>query len=329
MQQNRRCKDVTETFVGIDVAKGKVDVQTCPSSTVAQFDNTPNGLVKLCKALKRLKNVALVVVEATGGYEVPVVIALAKAQLPVVDVNPRQPRDYARSKGILAKTDEIDAAVLAQFARDIRPPVRPLPTEQERAMSELIRRRRQLIQQHSADLCRLQQASLPCVAKSIQTSLTFNEKQQAELLTQLDELIQASPVYADKVHLMQSVKSIGPITARALLVELPELGTLDRKQIASLAGLAPFNRDSGTLRGKRTLWGGRKRARTALYMATMNAACHNPVIREFYQRLVRAGKLRMVALAACMRKLLTILNAILRDSKPWNPEKTTKSEKFA
>jgi transposase len=285
-------------------------------------------LATLCKTLAR-QNVALIDMESTGGYEIPVVVELAKAQLPVVVVNPRQPRDYAKAKGILAKTDEIDAAVLAQFAHDIRPPVRPLPTEQERAMSELLRRRRQLIQQHSADLCRLKQASLPGVIASIKTSLDFNEKQQTEILTQLDDLLHASPIYADKIHLMQSVKSIGPITARALLVEMPELGTLDRKQVASLAGLAPFNRDSGTMRGKRTTWGGRKRARTALYMAAMNAAHHNPVIREFYQRLRHAGKLPMVALAACMRKLLTILNAILRDNKPWNPEKTTKSEKFA
>ena len=317
------------TYVGIDIAKGQVDVQTYPPSTPVQFGNTPSGLAKLCKAIKRLRNVARVVIEATGGYETAAVVALAKAQLPVVVVNPRQVRDYARALGILAKTDTLDAAVLARFAHDTKPPVRPLPTETERAMSELIRRRGQLVQQHVADLCRLQQASLPGVIKNIQTSLDFNEKQQAEILTQLDELIQASPIYADKVELMQSVKSIGPITARTLLVELPELGTLTNKQIASLAGLAPFNRDSGTMRGTRTLWGGRKRARTALYMATMNAACHNPVIREFYQRLLHAGKLRMVALAACMRKLLTILNAILRDHKPWNPEKTTKSEIFA
>jgi len=317
------------TYVGIDIAKGQVDVQTYPPSTPVQFGNTPSGLAKLCKAIKRLRNVARVVIEATGGYETAAVVALAKAQLPVVVVNPRQVRDYARALGILAKTDTLDAAVLARFAHDTKPPVRPLPTETERAMSELVRRRGQLVQQHVADLCRLQQASLPGVIKNLQTSLTFNEKQQAEILTQLDELIQASPIYADKVELMQSVKRIGPITARTLLVELPELGTLTNKQIASLAGLAPFNRDSGTMRGKRTLWGGRKRARTALYMATMNAACHNPVIREFYQRLLHAGKLRMVALAACMRKLLTILNAILRDHKPWNPEKTTKSEIFA
>jgi len=327
--EDRKTRMEDNTFVGIDIAKGQLDVQTWPPSTPAQFGNTSSGLAKLCKALKRLKNVALVVLEATGGYETAAVVAMAKASLPVVVVNPRQVRDYAKARGILAKTDTIDATVLARFAHDFRPTVRPLPTETQRAMSELVRRRGQLVQQHAADLCRLKQASLPGVIKNIKTSLEFNEKQQAQLLSQLDELIQASPVYADKVALMQSVKSIGPVTARAMLVELPELGTLTNKQIASLAGLAPFNRDSGTMRGKRTLWGGRKRARTALYMATMNAACHNPVIREFYQRLLHAGKLRMVALAACMRKLLTILNAILRDNKPWNPQKTSKSEIFA
>ena len=319
----------TATFVGIDVAKEHLDVQTWPPSTPTQFDNTPKGLTRLCKAIKRLKHVARVVLEATGGYETAAVVALAKAQLPVVVVNPRQVRDYAKAKGILAKTDTLDAAVLAQFACDIKPPVRPLPTETERAMSELVRRRGQLLQQRTADLCRLQQASLTEVIKNIRNSLKFNEKQQAEILTQLDGLIQASPVYVEKIEIMRSVKSVGPVTARALLVELPELGTLDRKQIASLAGLAPFNRDSGTMRGTRTLWGGRQRARTALYMAAVNATQHNPVIREFYQRLIHAGKLPMTAIAACMRKLLTILNALLRDHKPWNPEKTTKPAKFA
>jgi len=313
-------------FVGIDIAKGQVDVQTYPPAAPAQFDNTPKGLKQLCKALKR-QNVALIVLEATGGYETAAVVALANAKLPVVVVNPRQIRDYARALGVLAKTDQLDAAVIARFAHDVKPPVRPLPTEQERAMTELVRRRAQLLKEHSADLCRLQQASLPGVVKNIQKSLAFNEKQQEEIVAMLDELIRTSPVYVEKVELMRSVKSVGPVTAKAMLVELPELGTLDRKQIASLTGLAPICRDSGTMRGKRTIWGGRKRARTALYMATVNASQHNPVIREFYQRLLAAGKLPMVALAACMRKLVTILNAILRDKTPWNPQKTTKSLK--
>lgn len=307
-----------EVFVGIDVSKDSLDVQTYPVTQSTQFANDSSGFRALIRSLKKSR-VALIVVEATGGYEAAVVADLAQANLPVVVVNPRQVRNYALALGILAKTDGIDAGVIARFAHDVKPPVRPLATEQERAMNDLIRRRRQLVRVRAAEQCRLQQNTLPAVLKSIRQSLRFIERQLAELTKQLDALIHSSPIYIEKVQLLQSVKSIGAVTARELLVELPELGQLERRQITSLTGLAPINRDSGKMRGKRTIWGGRKNARTALYMPTMCAIRHNPAIRAFYLRLRAAGKLKMVALVACMRRLLTILNAILRDKKPWNP----------
>lgn len=305
-------------FVGIDVAKASLDLQTYPASQAEQFENSLAGIRALVRRLRQ-RNHALIVVEATGGYETPLVAQLATAKLPVVLINPRQARDYARALGLLAKTDRIDAGVLARFAHDVRPPIRPLPTQQERALNDLIRRRRQLIRLHAMEQCRLQQNTLPPVLKSLRQSLRFLDRQLAAVTQELDALIQASPIWMDRVQLLQSVKSIGAVTPRELLVELPELGQLDRREIASLAGLAPLNRDSGIMRGKRSIWGGRKNARTALYMPTMCAIRHNPPIRTFYRRLRDAGKLKMVALTACMRKLLTILNAILRDKKPWNP----------
>ena len=304
-------------FVGIDVAKETLDLQTYPQGQAKSFENAVAGIRSLIRSLRR-RPITLIVVEATGGYETAVVAELAAADLPVVVINPRQARDYARALGLLAKTDAIDAGVLARFGHDVRPPIRHLPTKQERAMSNLIRRRRQLVKQHAMEQCRLQQNTLSAVLKSIRQTLRFLERQLAAITAELDALIHASPIWLEKVQLLQSVKSIGLVTARELLVELPELGQLERRKIASLVGLAPINRDSGKMRGKRTIWGGRKNARTALYMPTMCAIRHNPVIRDFYLRLREAGKLKMVALTACMRKLLTILNAILRDKKPWN-----------
>jgi transposase len=305
-------------FVGIDVAKESLDLQTYPISRSEHLENSAAGIRAV---LRRLRSVAVtrIVVEATGGYETALVAELAAAGLPVVVINPRQVRDYARALGLLAKTDRIDAGVLARFGHDVRPPIRPLPTEQERAMNDLVRRRRQRVKQHAMEQCRLQQNSLPAVLKSVRQTLRFLERQLAAIADQLDAMIQASSIWVEKVQLLQSVKGIGPVTARELLVELPELGRIERREIASLVGLAPINRDSGTMRGKRTIWGGRKNARTALYMPTMCAIRHNPTIRNFYLRLRQAGKLKMVALTACMRKLLTILNAILRDKTAWNP----------
>jgi transposase len=306
------------TFVGIDVAKQSLDLQTYPAGQPQQFENSPAGIRALGKTL-RTRQVALIVVEATGGYETALVADLAQAGLPVVIINPRQARDYARALGLLAKTDKIDAAVLARFGHDVRPPIRPLPSRQQQAMNDLLRRRRQLVKQQASEKCRLQQNTLPAVLKSLRQSLRFLETQLKVVTDQIDALIHASPIWLEKVQLLQSVKSIGPATARELLVELPELGEIPRRQISCLAGLAPRNRDSGQMRGKRTIWGGRKNARSALYMSTLSAIRYNPGIRDFYLRLREAGKLKMVALTACMRKLLTILNAILRDKTIWNP----------
>jgi len=306
------------TWLGIDVAKDSLDLQTWPLTTYQHFENSRAGIRAILQLLHHQKS-ALIVVEATGGYETALVAELAAAGLPVVVVNPRQAREYARALGLLAKTDKIDAGVLARFGHDVQPPIRPLPTAQERALNDLVRRRRQLVKQHNMEQCRLQQNTLPAVRKSIRQTLAFLDRQLAQLNHELDSMIQASPVWLEKVQLLQSVKGIGAVTARELLVELPELGELERRQVASLVGLAPFNRDSGKMRGKRTIWGGRKNARTALYLPTMCAIRYNPTIRTFYLRLREAGKLKMVALAACMRKLLTILNAILRDKKEWNP----------
>lgn len=305
-------------YVGIDVAKESLDLQTYPTIDAQQFENSLAGIRAILRRLRRAK-IALIVVEATGGYETALVAELTSAGLPVVVVNPRQVRNYARALGLLAKTDKIDAGVLARFGHDVRPPVRPLPTAQERALNDLIRRRRQLVKLQSMEQCRLQQNTLPAVLKGIEQSLRFLQRQLATINAQLDAMIQASPVWLEKVQLLQSVKSIGAVTARTLLAELPELGQLERREIASLVGLAPINRDSGKMRGKRTTWGGRANARSALYMPTLCAIRRNPIIREFYLRLRAAGKLKMVALVACMRKLLTVLNAILRDKKPWNP----------
>ena len=305
-------------FVGIDVAKASLDLQTHPASQAEQFENSLAGIRAIRRRLRRDRT-ALIVVEATGGYETALVAELAAAGLPVVVINPRQARDYARALGLLAKTDKIDAGVLARFGHDVRPPIRPLPTQQDRAMNDLIRRRRQLVKQHAMEQCRLQQNTLPAVLKSVRQTLRFLERQLAAITDQLDAMIQASPIWLEKVQLLQSVKSIGPVTARELLVELPELGQLERRQIASLVGLAPINRDSGKMRGRRSTWGGRRDVRTALYTPTVSAIRHNPTIRNFYQSLRSAGKLKMVALVACMRKLLTILNAILRDQRPWTP----------
>lgn len=305
-------------FVGIDVSKESLDMQTYPAGAAEQFANAAGGIRRLRSRLRR-RTVALIVVEATGGYERGVVAELAAAGMPVVVINPRQARDYARALGLLAKTDVIDAGVLARFGHDVRPPVRNLPTPQERALNELVRRRRQLVELHNMEQCRLQQTLQATVLKNIRQTLRFLDRQIDTINAELDKMIRSSPIWLEKVQLLQSVKSIGAVTARTLLAELPELGQLERRQIASLVGLAPINRDSGKMRGKRTTWGGRKNARSALYMSTLTAIRHNPAIRKFYLRLRESGKLKMVALIACMRKLLTVLNAILRDKTPWKP----------
>lgn len=259
-----------------------------------------------------------VVLEATGGLEIKLAAALAAAGLPVAVVNPRQVRNFARASGKLAKTDRLDAQVLAAFAQAIRPVARTLPDEQARALAQLLARRRQLIEMRLQERTRLVQ-SADALREDIKAHIAWLDERIRTLDIDLTAKLRTSDVWRIKEGLLKPVPGIGPATRFALLINLPELGRLNRKQIAALAGLAPFNRDSGLHSGTRAIWGGRAQVRTALYMATLTAVHHNPVIQRFYQRLIHAGKPFKVAMVACMRKLLTILNAMLKHNQPWQP----------
>lgn len=308
----------TETVIGIDISKARLDVACLPAAEtpVTSFDNDAKGHAALITQLRKLSP-RLIVLESTGGYQRAVVAALAAAALPVVVVNPRQVRDFARAVGILAKTDAIDAAVLARFGASINPVMRPLPDAQATALVDLLTRRRQLLELHAAESNRLAQAAAPKVKASIKAVLNVLNKQIDSINGDLDALIQQSPCWLEKETLLTSVPGVGTQTARTLLGCLPELGQISRQAVAALVGVAPINRDSGTMRGKRTTWGGRKVVRSALYMAALVASRYNPVIRSHYQKLLAAGKAKKLALVACMRKLLVMLNAILRNKTPW------------
>ena len=301
-------------FVGIDVSQDQFDVGVRPGTGFTILHDE-SGITTIVERLQQLRP-ALIVLEATGGLEVPLTGALAAAGLPVVAINPRQVRDFARATGQLAKTDRLDAQVLAQFAEAIHPPVRPMPDGQTQSLAAIVARRRQLIEMLTAEKSRLRLAAAP-IRKRVQAHIAWLERELTSTDTDLTEAIQQSPVWREKEELLRSVPGVGPVLVSTLLANLPELGTLTRKQIAALAGVAPFPRDSGTLRGRRTIWGGRAHVRTALYMATMVAARFNPVIKAFYRRLCQAGKAKKLALTACMRKLLTILNAMLKTRMPW------------
>lgn len=304
-------------YVGIDVAKAQVDIAVRPTGQRWQVAHTQEGVEELVSHLKTLQP-ALVLLEASGGLELPLVAALASASLPVVVVNPRQVRDFARATGRLAKTDALDAQVLAHFAEAVRPAVRPLPDAEVQALSSLVTRRHQVIAMLVAEKNRLGTAT-KVLRPRIQAHIAWLEQELADLDRDLGEMLRQSPLWRKKEDLLRSVPGVGPQLALTLLAYLPELGSLDRRQIAALVGVAPFNRDSGTLRGRRTVWGGRARIRGALYMGTLVASRHNPVIRAFYQRLCAAGKPKKLALTACMRKLLIILNAMLKHRTPWCP----------
>lgn len=301
-------------FVGIDVSKAQLDVALRPEGRFC----ASNDDVGYAQILERLKGAppTLVVLEATGGLEIPITGILAAASVPVVVVNPRQVRDFAKATGQLAKTDAIDAQVLARFAEAIRPAPRPLPDEQTQALAALVTRRHQLLDMLIAEKNRLASAR-PAIRKNLRAHITWLERAGHQADTDLAEAIQQSPVWREKDELLRSVPGIGPVLTTTLLATLPELGTLTHKQIAALVGVAPLNRDSGTLRGRRTIWGGRAQVRAVLYMAALVATRFNPVIRAFYRRLCAAGKVKKVALVACMRKLLTIVNAILKHRSPW------------
>ena len=267
---------------------------------------------------------ALVVLEASGGLEIPLTAALASAGLPVVVINPRQVRDFARATGQLAKTDRLDASVIAHFGEAVKPSPRPLPDAQSQALSALLTRRRQVVGMITSEENRLHTASRP-MRRQIQRHLAWLEKSLTTLDADLGDSLRESPLWREKDNLLRSVPGVGPVLSVTLLAELPELGTLDRRQIASLVGVAPLNRDSGTLRGKRTVWGGRARLRATLYMGTLVATRYNPDIKTFYQRLCAAGKPKKLALTACMRKLLSILNSMLKHGTQWGtqPMRTT------
>jgi len=301
--------------VGIDVAKDRLDVAVRPAGEAFTVERNAAGLAQLCGKLRPLAP-RIVALEATGGFETVAVAALAAAGLPVVVVNPAQIRAFAKAIGQRAKTDPIDADVIAHFAEATGIQPRPLPDEATRLLADLVARRRQIIDMIGAERQREKRAT-PRSKKSIARLVKALEKELTSVDTDIDDAVHGSPAWRDKEDLLSSVPGIGPTIARTLIAELPELGTLDRKKIAALAGLAPFTRQSGQWRGKSFIGGGRTTVRTALFMGAMVANKHNPILKAFFDRLVAAGKPKMVALIAVARKLLTILNAILRDSTPW------------
>lgn len=307
--------ETTAVIVGIDVSKAMLDVAVRPGGRLGQFPNDEAGIDALVARLKALVP-RLIVLEATGGLEMASASALAAAGLPVAVVNPRQVRDFAKATGQLAKTDALDTDILAHFGEVIRPAVRPVKDEEIQALTALVTRHRQLLGMLTAEKNRLPMASAG-TRKDIKKHIAWLEKRLKDIDNQTAQCIKDSPLWLAKDRLLRGVPGIGPVTSSLLLAELPELGRLNRREIASLVGLAPFNRDSGTLQGKRTVWGGRAQVRSALYMATLSAVRCYAGLRGFYERLRRSGKPAKVALTACARKLLTVLNAMLKTNTAW------------
>lgn len=309
--------DVAEALVaGIDVSSQSLDWCLLPSGESGQENNSGKGIARLVSRLKRAAP-TLIVLEATGGYERSLVLALAEAGLPAAVVNPRQVRDFAKARGVLAKTDAVDARVLAQFARDLKPRPSEAPDERQLECAELVARRRQLIAMRTAEKNRKQQVRGAVVQESVKNLLTALSQQIAEIERQIAEVLSRCAVCQRRVELLQTVPGVGATVSRTLMVDLPQLGRLNRRQIASLVGVAPLNRDSGRMRGRRSVWGGRTHVRQVLYMAILAALRCNPVLKAFYDRLRAAGKPAKVALTACMRKLLTILNAMVANNADW------------
>ncbi len=305
----------TKTYVGVDVSKDTLDMAVHPRQQAKSFRNDELGINQAVTHLEKLAP-TLVVMEATGGLEMSLAAALSAVGIPVAVVNPRQVRDYAKSMGRLAKTDAIDAQVMADFAAVVHPEPRPLADTQTRELKDILTRRSQLNEMITAEKNRLKRARRP-VSDHIQAHIVWLERELDDMNTNLRRFIHESPVWREKDDLLQSVPGVGPVLSSTLVAELPELGILNRRQIAALAGVAPFNRDSGRFRGKRTVWGGRAKVRAVLYMATLVATKRNPVIRCFYERLVAVGKAKKAAITACMRKLLTIMNAMMKHRTPW------------
>lgn len=305
-------------YVGIDVAKAQLDIALRPTRESWQVPRTPRGLRQLVTRLTALKPARLVL-EATGSLERPVMTALTAAGLPAVLINPRQAREFARAVGRLAKTDRLDAHVLAHFAEAVQPPLRPQPDPPTQDLSAVVARRRQLVDMLTAEKNRLASAPRP-LRPGLEKHIKWLEHEIAELDKLLARSIQTAPAWQHRAQLLRSAPGVGPVLTTTVLADLPELGRLTRHQIAALVGVAPLNRDSGAFRGRRMVWGGRAHVRAVLYMATLVAVRRNPVLAAFFRRLRAAGKAPKVALTACMRKLLTILNAMVRHNTPWLPE---------
>lgn len=307
-------------YIGIDVAKRELEIVVRPTGEQWTAGTDPASVAGLVERLRE-RNAQLIVLEATGGYELPIASALAAANLPVAVVNARQVRDFARSLGKLAKTDRLDAAVLAHFAEATKPEVRPLPDETTQLLQGWLGRRRQLLEMILAEEQRLTMAAR-AVRPQIQAHIEWLRAQLRDVDAQLQTMIRSTPIWREHEDLLRSVPGVGPVLATTLLADLPELGRLTRRKIAALVGVAPLNRDSGAHRGQRRIWGGRAPIRATLYMATVASVRCNPVLRAFYERLCAAGKPRKVALTACMRKLLTILNAMMHRQTRWQPAPT-------
>jgi transposase len=305
-------------FVGIDVAKATLDVALRPGDQTWQIDHDEASIAQRVAQLQALSPTRIVV-EATGGLAAPLVAALAAQELPVAVINPRLARDVATAPGYLAKTDRIDARVLAPYGEAVRPPLRPRPDADTEHVRALVVRRRQLLEMMSAEHSRLNTAPA-CVRDSIAHHLSWMRQQLQSLDAELESMIKSREAFRHRDAIFQSTPGVGPVLSQTLLSQVPEPGQLNRQEIAALIGVAPFNRDRGTLRGHRTIWGGRASVRAALEMSTLVATRHNPVIRAFYARLLAAGKGKKVALTACMRKLLTILNAMAKHEQAWQPQ---------
>ena len=309
-------KNNDSVVVGIDVSKEHLDVLLLPSELKKRVTNDESGCAELLSWLTS-ETPSRIILESTGGLETLVASVLSAASLPVVIVNPRQVRDFAKACGMLAKTDALDARIIARFAQAIQPEIRPLKDEMSQTLSALVARRRQLVEMLSAEKNR--QSSAPrATRKSIELHISWLKNQIASDDDDISTFIQSSPIWKAKGEILTSVKGIGNVTASTILAALPELGTLRRQKIAALVGVCPYNRDSGKFKGKRSIWGGRAAIRSVLYMATLTATRFNPVIKAFYERLTKAGKPPKVALTACMRRLLTILNSMIKNNQKWD-----------
>jgi transposase len=305
----------SEAYIGVDVSKDLLDVKVLPSEQAQQFSNDDPGIKKLITFVKKI-DPQLIVFESTGGMEMLAVSSLIENHVPVVVINPRQIRDFAKASGRLAKTDSIDADTIARFARDIRPEVRPIKDEHAQLLSALNARRRQIVDMLVAEKNRLSSAPKPNIT-NIQKHIQYLERALEDINKDINKTIKKSPTWRENDRILQSFKGVGPIVSATLLCDLPELGTLNRKKIATLVGVAPLNCDSGRYRGKRRIKGGRANVRRKLYMAAVASIRHNPAIKNFYNKLIDAGKPPKLALTACMRKILTILNAMMKNRTYW------------